>query len=176
MVGTILLLKRHSDLRKASIKRISVKTFFGASRLRESHPQTMESAQYSIPFLVGAAVIDGDVGPDQIAEERLSDPDILSIADRVEVLHVPEFDSYFPRMAASEVEIQTASRRCYRSKIFSPRGDPNNPLSDKELLDKFRRLANRSISLEAAERVIEAVKMLEHYSNLTELNKFFSRK
>lgn len=174
--GTILLINRHNDLGKTSIKRISVKTFFEASHLREPHPQTMESAQYSIPFLVGAAVIDGDVGPDQISEERLSDPDILSIADRVEVLHDPEFDRYFPKMTASEVEIKTVSGGCYRSKITNPRGDPRNPLSDKELLDKFRRLAKRSISLEAAERVIEAVKMLEKYSNLVELNNFFSKK
>ena len=129
--GTIQLMNKHNDLKRDTIKRISIKTFLKAYRLREPRPQTMESAQYSIPFLVGAAVIDGEVSPDQITEGRLSDPDILSIADKVEVIHDSEFDSYFPKMTVSEIEIKTTSGRCYRTKITRPRCEPQNPMSDK---------------------------------------------
>ncbi len=173
--GTIQLMKEHSDLKRDTIERISIKTFSNAYRLRGSRPQTMESAQYSIPFLVGAAVIDGKVGPDQIAEERLSDPDILSIADRVEVIHDSELDNYFPKMTVSKIEIKSISGKCYQTKITRPKGEPQNPMSDKELADKFKRLATRSISLETSERVIEAVKMLEKLSNLNQLTNIFQR-
>lgn len=173
--GTIQLMNKHSDLKRDTIKRISVRTFLLASGLSEPHPQTVESAQYSIPFLVGAAVIDREVGPEQITEERLSDPDILSIADKVEVIHVSELDNYFPRMTPSEIEI-TTSDRCYRTKITRPRGDAQNPMSDKELVDKFKKLATRSIHQKASERVIKVVKMLEKLPNLTELTSVLQSK
>lgn len=171
--GTIQLLNKHSDLKKDTIEKISIKTFSKSYRLRGTRPPTMESASYSIPFLVGAAVIDGEVGPDQIAEEKLSDPDILSIADRVEVILDPELDNYFPKMTVSKIEIKTTSGNVYQTKVTSPKGEPRNPLSDKELTDKFKKLATKSISSETSERVIEVVKMLEKLSNLSELTSIF---
>lgn len=173
--GTIQLMKEHPDLNKDNIKSISIKTFSAACRLKEPHPKTMESAQYSIPFVVGAVVVDKEVGTKQIAEERLSDPDILNIADKVEVIHASEFDDCFPKTAPSEVEIKTTSGQCYRTTVTRPKGDTKNPMSDQELVEKFKRLATRSISLEAAESVKEAVKKLEDIPDLTELVQLFRR-
>jgi hypothetical protein len=48
-------------------------------------------------------------------------------------------------------------------------------MSDQELVDKFKGLATRSISLEAAESVKEAVKKLEDIPDLTELVQLFRR-
>jgi 2-methylcitrate dehydratase PrpD len=106
-------MSKHQDIKKETIQKVFVKTFLDACRLRNPRPKTMESGQYSIPFLVGAAVIDGKIGPDQIMEERLSDPDILNIADKVEVIHASEFDDCFPKTAPSEVEIKTTSGQCH---------------------------------------------------------------
>jgi 2-methylcitrate dehydratase PrpD len=174
--GTIQLIKNHQDIKRDTIKRISVKTFLDATHLKWSHPKTMESAQYSIPFLVGAAVIDGEVGPDQIMEGRLSDPNITSIAEKVEVIHSPEMDNEFPKTAPAEIEIETKLGRCYKMKVSHPKGDPRNPMDDSEFVNKFKRLAKMSVSIEASERVIEKVKMLEKLSSLTELTNIFQRK
>lgn len=168
-------MNRHSDLKKQRIKSISVRTFSRAADLDEPRPRTMESASYSIPFLVGAAVIDGEVGIDQIAEERLSDADILSVADKVKLICTSEFDRCFPAMTASEVEIEAASGKCYRARVTRPKGDPQNPMSDKELVDKFKRLAARSISLDTAKRVIEAVEILEKHSSITGVTCIFQK-
>ncbi len=173
--GIVQLMKEHHDVRRGTIKKISVRTFLDATHLNKAHPKTMESAQYSIPFLVGAAVTDGEVGPDQIMEERLSDPDITAIADRVEVLHSPELDKDFPKMAPCEVEIETTSGKFYRAKVTRPKGDPQNPLSDREFTDKFKRLATKSIRLENSKRVMEGVQRLEKLSNLTELTSLFHK-
>jgi len=169
-------MNKHSDLKRDTIKRISIKTFSDAYCLRGPRPRTMESASYNIPFLIGAAVINGAVGPDQIAESRLSDPNILSVADKVEVIHDSKFDTYFPKMTVSEIEIESTSGIRYKTRVGRPRGDAQNPMSDKELTDKFKSLATRSISLEASEKVIETVKMLEKLSNVNELTNIFQDK
>jgi len=173
--GTIQLMNKHSGLKKEIIKRIYVRTFSRAADLDEPRPRTMESASYSIPFLIGAAVVDGEVGIDQIAEERLFDADILSIADKVRIICIPEFDRCFPVMTASEVEIETASGKCYKTRVTRPKGDPQNPMSDKELVDKFKRLAARSISLDTAKRVIQEVEILERHSSIASVICIFQK-
>ena len=164
--GTIHLMREHGNLKKETIRSIQVRTFSRAADLNEPRPPTMESASYSIPFLVGAAVVDGEVGIDQITEERLSDSDVLNVADKVRIVCTPEFDRCFPGMIASEVEIETVSGLRYKTRVTRPKGDPQNPLSDKELVDKFKRLAKESISPETAKRVIGAVEILERQSSM----------
>jgi len=173
--GILQLMKEHKDLQKENIKKITVKTFLNASYLLESRPKTMESAQYSIPFLIGAAIIDGRVTPEQIAEDRLSDAAILSIADKVEVIHCPDLDSHFPRMIPTEVEVETVSGSRYRIRVTVPKGDPQNPLSVEELRKKFKDLAKRSINLETAEKIIEKIEILEQLNNLHELTSLFRK-
>ena len=167
--ATFQLLNEHRELKKESIAKITVGTFLEATHLNQPHPQTMESAQYSIPFLIGAAVIDGKIGLEQITQNRLSDPNILAVADKVKVLHKPEIDKDFPKLAPAEIEIETFSGKSYTTRVDIPKGDPTNPMNDEELTDKFKNLATRSISMASSERVIEVICQIEKLSSITEL-------
>jgi 2-methylcitrate dehydratase PrpD len=167
--GMMDLMKTHPDLGKDTIHKISVKIFSHGSHLGWKQPQTMESAQYSIPFLIGAVITDGVLTPEQLTEDRLKDPEILHVADRVQVLHSPELDQDFPKAIPSEIEIETISGRCYKTKVTTPKGDPKNPMGTEEFTDKFRKLAIRSVSLRAAERLIEDIKRLDQLATITGL-------
>jgi len=169
--GMMDLMKTHPDLGKDTIRRISVKIFSHGSHLGWKQPQTMESAQYSIPFLIGAVVTDGVLTPGQLTEDRLKDPDILRVSDRVQVLHSPELDQYFPKAIPSEIEIETISGKCYRTKVITPKGDPKNPMGAEEFTDKFRKLAIRSIRSRTAEKLIEDIRRLDQLETITELFK-----
>lgn len=169
--GMMDLMKTHPDLGKDTIRRISVKIFSHGSHLGWKQPQTMESAQYSIPFLIGAVVTDGVLTPGQLTEDRLKDPDILRVSDRVQVIHSPELDQYFPKAIPSEIEIETISGKCYRTKVITPKGDPKNPMGAEEFTDKFRKLAIRSIRSRTAEKLIEDIRRLDQLETITELFK-----
>ena len=55
-----------------------------------------------------------------------------------------------------------------------PKGDPRNPLTDKEVEEKFEALAEPVMSHEARRRAIEAIWNLEKQTSVTELMKLFS--
>jgi 2-methylcitrate dehydratase PrpD len=173
--GVLQLMKEKEDSRGEHITKITIRTFLNASHLRGRRPQTMESAQYSIPFLIGAAITDGKVTPSQVAEDRLSDLGILSVADKVEIIHCPELDGYFPKTTPTEIEVDTVSGSSYKIRVDVPKGDPQNPFSMDELREKFKNLAGTSIDPVHVEKIIERVEILEKLDDVSELTSLFRR-
>jgi 2-methylcitrate dehydratase PrpD len=171
----LTLVREHPEIRKDNIKKISVRTFSNACRLRSFRPRTMESAQYSIPYVAGAAVVCGGVGVDQVLESRLTDKDILGVADRVELSTDPELDRLFPKMSAADVEISTKSGQAFRMKIMNPKGDWQNPLSDEEVVEKFRKLATRTIDAGTAARLEKAIWRLEELPNIRAITEIITK-
>src|SRR5690606_13938698 len=51
---------------------------------RKKRPQTSHEARFSLPFGVGAALVDGDVGLKTFQQDRLRDENILRLASLVE--------------------------------------------------------------------------------------------
>jgi 2-methylcitrate dehydratase PrpD len=167
--GTMELMAKHRGLNKDVIKKISINIFSNGVHLREKRPQTMESAQYSLPFVIGAVIVDGMITPDQFKKERLSDPNILRVADRVEVIHSRDLDEYFPKDIPSEIEIETVSGESHKIRVIKPKGDPKNPMTREEFEGKFRKLTLISISPEASEKLIDRIKNLDKLAHVNEL-------
>jgi 2-methylcitrate dehydratase PrpD len=155
-IDAILDLKaRHGrEIVPENIEKISVYLFKKALHINHPSPPTVESAQYSIPFTIAAAITDGEVWLDQISEERIKDPLILSLAKKVEMIHKSEFDQAFPARPA-EVEIETRSGKTFRKRVDFPKGDLENPMDQEQMEEKFLRLATNSISLKAAVKTLD---------------------
>jgi len=169
--GVLKIMKDNIEINKNNIQKIKVKTFANAYHLRMPRPRTIESAQYSLPFLIGLAIQYGAVSPQEVNQINLSNKDILAISDKVEIIHSNDMDSYFPHSVPSEVELLTTDGKIYLARIITPKGDPKNPLSDDDLKAKFRKLATMSISRDIAEKIIQIVEDLD---KIGDTNKIFS--
>jgi 2-methylcitrate dehydratase PrpD len=125
----------------ADVAAVEVGTHRGAVFLAERRPPSLEHAQYSYPFVLGAVAAHGDAGPGQIAEGRLGDPAILAFADRVTVVHDPAMDAHFPGRYGTTLRVRLASGDEHvRTRTVAP-GDPDAPLTAEQLEAKFTRLA-----------------------------------
>jgi 2-methylcitrate dehydratase PrpD len=120
------------------------------------------AAQMNLPYTAAVTLIDGTAFVDGYTDERLYDPQILALADRVQVVVAPDLDALGKdEMRAVRVTLTTTDGRsdtesvCYRS------GHWKNPISDAELTAKFHRLATRMITDEAASSVADLVAHLE---------------
>lgn len=104
-------------------------------------PRTAAEARFSIPFVVATALIHGSVRLSAFTPERLADADIRALMARIRLAVDPELDARFPGQRAARVGFATADGR--QGKYLQPtrKGDPEQPLSDAELSDKFMELA-----------------------------------
>lgn len=139
------------------VEEITVRTMDQAVTLDNPEPTTMEDAQYSIPFMLAATLVDGAFGPDQMRAEKLSDRAILALARRVKLELEPEFDMTVPGMVKSEVEVKTRSGRVYIERNQKVKGDEDFPLSDDEIKDKFIWLSRNRLSRKQALVLIDDV-------------------
>jgi len=171
--ATLTILKEHPELTSEKIRKITVNVIESGTHLNHPRPETLESAQYSIPYLVGIAATDGEVAFTKVNEGRLHDPKVLQMAERVEIRHSEKMDAYFPKEAPAEVEIETNSGDLFRKLVVRPKGDPQNPMSEKEFLNKFRSLATQNLSPEKAEQILGAVMDLEHLTRISDLTALF---
>lgn len=125
------------------------------------HPQTRETADHSFPYCVAVALTDGTVTWRSFGEKRMADPALHALMQKIRVVAVPEFVGRYPEAMPTRVTVRTASGRVSRQQVDDPLGHPRHPMSDREVEDKFRRLATGKLGRARAGQVIEFVWKLE---------------
>jgi len=162
-------------LKPEEVTRITVATHAKACRLDSARPRTIEEAEYSLPFLVGAALVHGRVGPAEVSQAGLADPAVLSLAERVKVELDPGLDAEYPQKTMACLEITTATGQ----KItILPRdrvsGDYQTPFTPEQLDQKFRAFAGHCLPAEAVARLSRSLAAVEDLAKVTELTQLLA--
>jgi len=165
----ILEMVKKQTLNPDDVVGITVEIRKGASRFYDPRPVSIEQAEFSIPFLVGAALVDGKVGPEQVRESRLSDKTILKQADKVKVVFSEAMEAIYPQKCGAIVTVETKDGKKHKVQRDIPRGEPEDPLSHKEIEDKFREWATTVMDKDRAEEVLACTNNLESLDNIGKL-------
>jgi 2-methylcitrate dehydratase len=132
-------------------------------------PRSKETADHSLPYVIAAAIVDRQVTPQQFTEAKINDPAIRAQLRKVEVVADAEIEKVFPVLQRVVVTIHTAGGQQFTRQLDYPKGDPRNPLSDKEIEEKFDALAGPVLSAGARRKVKGAVWNLESLASVSEL-------
>ena len=166
-----LQLVEEEDFTPQNIEAVAVHTYAIASTAvgkGVSADSTFVSAQFSLPYVVAACLTDGELGPAQLRENRISDPAVLDLAKKVEVKVDPELAKVYPGMTSSRVEIRLKSGRTLARQVDIPKGDPRDPMTAADVAAKLKRLGSQRGN-EALDRVVELSLELEKVGNIKEL-------
>jgi 2-methylcitrate dehydratase PrpD len=90
-------------------------------------PATTVDAQFSLPYLVAAALARGRLGLAELSDEAIRDPEILALAERITVKENPAFTAQYPARYPVELRLVASGRRPVRAFSDCPRGDPDAP-------------------------------------------------
>lgn len=112
-------------------------------------PQTAQEARFSAQYCIAAQAILGAVRLDAFEPDTLERPDIRSFMRKITVSEDPELAAAYPgkRMARVSVRLNDGQELSHFQK--TRKGDPEHPLSDKELVAKFDELAGSVLSSDA---------------------------
>jgi 2-methylcitrate dehydratase PrpD len=170
--GVLQLLGEHR-LTDKNIAEVDVGTSERAMRvLAFSEPATPYQAKYSMPYCIAAAVIDGQVTLETFMPDKFGDHNIAAARKKVR-LSFPDVPIW-PGLAdvgpdtefvGNPVTIRTTDGRSYSARVDVPRGDPALPLSDDELLTKYRD-CGRSLSPDEIKRSADVVLGLEKVTDI----------
>ncbi|MBL7063027.1 MAG: MmgE/PrpD family protein [Anaerolineae bacterium] len=129
-------------------------------------PTTKETADHSLPYCIAAAVVDGNVLPSSFEEAKLRDPRVWAILPRIKVVADPEIDGLFPAVKRAIVRITTTGGAVYEEQVDHAQGSPENPMSDDDIVAKFRANAAAVLTPERQQRVIKATWALEGFADI----------
>lgn len=158
-ISAALQVCQEQDLAAEDISQILVETTArGADILSDPskyQPTTKETADHSLPYVIAAAVADGNVLPDSFSDEKLKDPRIWDLLGKIKVVADPEIDAMFPGVKRARVSITTNSGETHTAQVDHAKGSPQNPMSDEEIVSKFRANAGDILSTEQQDQVID---------------------
>ena len=107
--------------------------------------------------------------PTQFEMKKIMDPTIRAQLKKVEVVADPEIEKVFPALQRVIVNITATDGRKFSKQLDYPKGDPRNPLSDEEIEEKFRVLAEGVLSAKAQDKLIDAIWNLEKFGPVAKL-------
>jgi 2-methylcitrate dehydratase len=141
-----LALELHAHVDSSEIDAIRVRTYRSAVRSAATDPQkwdpqTRETADHSIPYLVATAFQDGAVTPESFTPEKIRSPALRRLISKMTIEEEPIFTQRFPQELNCWMEVTTTSGQRFTAETAYPKGHQQNPLKDAELDAKFQHLA-----------------------------------
>ena len=174
--GVFQLLGEHR-LSDKDIAEVDVGTSERAMRvLAFTEPATPYQAKFSMPHCIAAAVMDRQVTLETFTDRKFQDPNIVEARKKVR-LSFPDVPIW-PGLAdvgpdtefvGNPITIRTTDGRSYNARVDIPRGDPALPLTDDELLAKFRDCARGQLRSDDMERSVDLVLGLERVEDIGKL-------
>ncbi|MGZ8267046.1 MAG: MmgE/PrpD family protein [Burkholderiales bacterium] len=136
------------------------------------HPDSRETADHSIPYVVAAALIDKRVSPASFADERLWSPELRALLPKIEVIANEEFTAAYERIPVEHrtrvtVLLKSGERRT--GYAGGAQGDLSQPKSDRQIEEKFRSLTESDLGRQRANGAIAALWSLDSMSDVSDI-------
>jgi 2-methylcitrate dehydratase len=171
---------RTRGLRPDAIDRVTIRTFKVAVEIIGGEPEkwapaTRETADHSMPYLVAAALLDGAITERQFTPERIARSDIRALMARTGVVEQPDLTARYPAGVPTIVEVTDTSGHVHSARIDFPPGHSRNPLTDAQVDEKFRRLAEPVLGSKARD-ALQALRDLEAVTDLRQVTPLLVRR
>jgi 2-methylcitrate dehydratase PrpD len=101
-------------------------------------PQTVVQAQFSIPFSVAAALLDGQVSLRHFTDEGLRRADILALAAKVDCTVDAAIERDWSRNISPAALLVQSGNVAFQQRIDIPRGHPDVPMTTDDTAAKLR--------------------------------------
>jgi len=146
-----LALQKRLGVAARDIERVEVATYrAGLDVAHYENPQTAAEARFSMKYVVATALTHGNVRLAAFSEDRIQDRGTRDLMSRIHVSLAPDLDAAFPGQRAARVTIN-GEQWLQPTRI----GDPDAPLSDAQLEEKYRELAAPVIGTSESEKLLE---------------------
>ncbi|PCH13163.1 2-methylcitrate dehydratase [Streptococcus parauberis] len=172
--------KNEKNIPAEDIKEIRLDTFDvafhiigGGEEGDKKQIRLKEEADHSLPYMLSAAYLDGQVLPAQYEQDRILKDDIQNLLQKVTVKENPEFSQRFPKEMAIKLEIETNDGQVYVVNKDDYQGFTSRPASWDVLLEKYN-LLTTNIDAELASNIAKTIENIENIE-ITELTDLLAK-
>ncbi|MGH3758911.1 MmgE/PrpD family protein [Actinophytocola sp.] len=151
-IDAVLALADDGAVDTSSVRSVTVETYDVAARHDAKAIGGLLDAQMSIPYAVAVTLTHGRPGVAHFESEFRDDPDVRRLVDLVEVREAADCIRAYPAERRARLTFRTVHGE--RSvQVDHPYGEPDNPVSDRDLERKFLGLASPVVGADRAARI-----------------------
>ena len=132
-------------------------------------PKSRETADHSMPYTVAVALTHGEVHQRHFDEQYFRNPGLLELTGRVKVEGTDEADRRAPEAMLCQLDVMTRSGEKYSAEVPYHKGHYRNPMTDAEVEDKFRSLAQDLLAPAQLDALLDRLWNLEQVEDIGEV-------
>lgn len=96
-------------------------------------PDSRETADHSLPYCIACALVERKVTTQSFDDEKIRDPRIREVIDKIHGEASEEFEKMFPAKQPSRVRIRLKNGKEHSVYMEYPKGDPREPMTEADL-------------------------------------------
>lgn len=163
------------DLKPEDIKSVKIrcglKESMHTTYFSKKYPRNAESADHSLYYGNAIAIKEHEYSPKSFDPAKYEDPVVLDLIEKISVEVDPEIPE---RGAGGSSEITTMDGKVYFKKYPYPHGFGDDPLTDKELEEKFAKMAREHMPEEQIQKIFDTIWNIEKVEDVSELTKLMA--
>lgn len=163
------LLRNEQNLKLEDVEKVTIRSNRIVKQLVDnSHPKNPYGAKFSIQYCVATMIKYGKLGIDQFVDENLNNDEIQRVMQNIEVIVDPQLDKEYtekPDRWAVELTIACKDGKTYTKFVEYPKGDPPNPMTWDETVEKFMDLSVPVYGEEVCKKLVNLVATLDEHDN-----------
>lgn len=133
------------------------------------NPMTKETADHSLPYIVAMALLEGKIDNSTYSEKKFRDPKTLEFLKKVTVVEDKELSAKYPEAVANRITIRLSSGSVIAKQVDYHKGHPKNPMTDREVEEKFERLTKRYLTKPQSRSILDSIWQLEKLKDLAKI-------
>jgi 2-methylcitrate dehydratase len=168
IIDAVLAIRDQRHITGDDVAHVTLEVFQGAYDFaggglygNKDHPQTKEQADYNLKYLCAVALLDGQVGPEQIETRRVQRADVQGLLKHVTVSPAPDLTAAYPEHTSTRVHITLHGGRTFDREQYDYEGSPTRPMTWDRVVDKFHWLAEPFTDDTLRSEIIGAVDRLD---------------
>ncbi|MBT6304906.1 MmgE/PrpD family protein [Rhodospirillaceae bacterium] len=171
IIDAIIHIKNVNRVDCANVKNIRIGSYQKAYEIcHNTNPKTPYEAKFSAEYCTAIAIQRGcALRANDFVQENLKDPSVQRVMKLVNLEIDEQCQSVFPKVRSANVELETIDGRVFNH--FSPtrKGDPDNPLLDSELSDKYADLVEPVVGKLAAGTLLSTLWSVKELISIKDL-------
>jgi 2-methylcitrate dehydratase PrpD len=136
----------------------------------KNRPRTIIDAQFSVPWVVAAALLNGRVTVDDFTDEAITRPEALAMTEKVDSRLEPSMNRHGVGPGGVVITMQDGTE--YREEVEHCLGSVERPMTFEDCARKFRECAAASVkplNSDTVEKVIADISRLEELEDAAEI-------
>ena len=148
----------HGKVKVDEIEEVRVFIYPNAIKLAGiRYPKDQDETKFSIPYTLACALLNGSYGISDMEIQKGIAKEVTGLINKIRMIPDEAMENRAKGIRGTKVEVVMAGGKTAEQTVLVPKGDPENPLTREDIVDKLRVCAGDQADEKMLQRLLERI-------------------